>query len=82
MPDIGVDNAIWEEKGLCAYQWLDSLWTKSYEPWADVVSCGRGLPLFHYLIFGGDSVIQVVTSVEATVETIAEETTLHIEYKV
>ncbi len=43
----------------CAYIYVDSPWLKSYEPCHDPFSDGK---FSHYMIFGGDNNIEVITS--------------------
>jgi hypothetical protein len=64
-----------EDPKLCAYQCLDSPWLNAY----------AGLqrqpgPLNHYLIFGGDNNIEVVSYNVPTIETITEARMLQLDY--
>ncbi len=57
-PERDYDSATIEEINLSAYQLLDSSWVKSYE--LGNIG-GRFEKFFHYLIFGGDNNIEVIT---------------------
>jgi len=48
-----------EAEKLCAYQYIDSPWLKSYEPCQDPLGEGK---FSHYMIFGGDNNVEVITS--------------------
>ena len=52
---------MFDEKDLSAYEYLDSSWIKSYESGIDVLP-GVG-SLRHYLIFGGDNNVEVISPV-------------------
>jgi hypothetical protein len=68
------------EEKLCAYQFLDSPWLKSYEPHRFFVRADE-VTFSHYLIFGGDNNVEVITPDEPTIETISQKATLKIEYE-
>jgi hypothetical protein len=80
-PERDFDLIMFEVAGLSAYQYLDSPWLQSYARGSDTVT--RLLrPLSHYLIFGADNNVDVITSAVPTVEVIQEKTTLLFEYEV
>ncbi len=64
---------------LSAYQLLDSSWVKSYE--LGNIG-GRFEKFFHYLIFGGDNNIEVITPNIPSIEIIEKKVILKIEYEV
>ena len=47
-----------EAEGLCAYEYIDSPWLKAYEGCRDPLSEGK---FSHYMIFGGDNNVEVIT---------------------
>ena len=69
-----------DENKICAYEFLDSPWLRSYEPQRYVVRANE-VTFSHYLIFGGDNNVEVITPDEPTIETISQKATLKIEYE-
>ncbi len=53
-----IDETIKNDKSVCAFQWLESPWLKSYEGCHDPYSEGK---FSHYLIYGGDNNVEVIT---------------------
>jgi hypothetical protein len=53
-----IDETIKNDKSICAFQWIDSPWLQSYEGCYDPFSEGK---FSHYLIYGGDNNIEVIT---------------------
>jgi hypothetical protein len=81
-PERDFASATIDENKLCAYQYLDSPWLESYDPWIEHISFpNEKLPSFHYLIFGGDNNIEVITTNNPTIEVIEEKTMVKIEYE-
>jgi hypothetical protein len=68
------------EENSCAYEWIDSSWLKSYEHGEHFIASGKPKPFYHYLIFGGDNNIEVITPNKPEIETISEKTVLKINY--
>ena len=56
----------------CAWKWIDSPWVTSYEGCGEFDSNNSPRPLFHYLIFGGDYNVEVISKAEPVVEKINE----------
>ena len=73
-PKRDFDLSMLEEKDLSAYEYLDSPWIKSYESGIDVLP-GVG-PLRHYLIFGGDNNVEVISRIVPTFEMVQGKTLL------
>jgi len=71
-PPRDFDMSMLEEKDLSAYEYLDSSWVKSYEGGIDVLP-GIG-PLRHYLIFGGDNNVEVISRNVPTVAMLKSKT--------
>lgn len=72
-----------EEKNLCAYQYLDSPWLKSYKPWIEHFNFHNDpVEANHYLIFGGDNNIEIITTNEPTIEIIKEKIIVKLEYDI
>lgn len=55
---------------LSAYQWIDSPWLKSYEAQIHFIPAGHLGYFSHYLIFGGDNNIEVITPYKPSIEVI------------
>ena len=81
-PDRDFDSAEIEDKNLCAYEYIDSAWLKSYDGWRPIYFGNETDLFYHYLIFGGDNNIEVVAPNIPTIETIEEKTILKIEREV
>src|SRR5215203_4504841 len=79
-PAMDFASATREEANLCAYEFLDSPWLKSYQPHRFFVRANE-VTFSHYLIFGGDNNIEVITPDQPTIETISQKETLKIEYE-
>lgn len=74
-----LDEAITGENFICAFQWFESPWLKSYEPCHDP----EGLGLFsHYLLFGGDNNVQVITKNTPEIRTIRESERVTFEWAI
>jgi hypothetical protein len=82
-PERDFTSAMFEEENLCAYQYLDSPWLKSCEAWVQHYHFPNESVLsYHYLIFGGDNNIEVITTNIPTIEVVEEKTTLKMECEV
>ena len=79
-PQRDFDLSMFEEKNLSAYEYIDSPWLKSYENGIDVLP-GIGC-LRHYLIFGGDSNIEIISRNTPTVKSIEEKCLLKSEREI
>ena len=79
-PERDFDLTMFEERNLSAYQYLDSPWLKSYEGGRHFIAGGR--PFYHYLIFGGDNDVEVITPNIPAIEIIERKGILLIEYEV
>jgi hypothetical protein len=73
-----IDGEIKERN--CALQWIDSPWLKAYETGEHFAVAGKPTPFYHYLIFGGDNNIEVITPNKPEIEMIKEKTILKINY--
>lgn len=71
------EETITKGKFICALQWLDSPWLKSYEGCHDPYSTGK---FSYYLIFGGDNNVEVITKNTPTIRLIEYKETLKMEY--
>jgi hypothetical protein len=81
-PERDFDYTKFEEKNLCAYQYLDSPWLESYENGTNFIAGGHPGPFYHYLIFGGDNNVEVITPNVPSIEIVAKRGVLLIEYEV
>jgi hypothetical protein len=71
-----------EDENLCAYLFPNSPWLVSYDQWRYFFSAEPIDEFFHYLIFGGDNNIEVITPNVPTIRTIEQSEVLRIEYKI
>ncbi|HEX8246910.1 MAG TPA: hypothetical protein VF599_01905 [Pyrinomonadaceae bacterium] len=77
-PERDFAAAAIEDKNLCAYEYIDSTWLKSYDGWRPIYFGNETGSFYHYLIFGGNNNIEVITPNRPTIETIEEKTILQI----
>jgi hypothetical protein len=67
----------WME-GVRAYQWIDSPWLDGYRGCHEI----RGKKLFHYVIFGDDNLIEVISVGEAKIEKVDEKRFIEVKHEV
>jgi len=70
------------EGKVCAFIWEDSPWLSSYEQGVHFVEEGNPVPLFHYLIFGGDNNVEIITASKPTVSVVNEKTLIAVHYQI
>ena len=71
------DKNITKDKSVCAFQWLNSPWLKSYEGCHDPESTVK---FSHYLVFGGDNNVEVITKHIPTIKKIEEPESIKFEF--
>jgi hypothetical protein len=71
-----------EDKNICAYLFPNSPWLESYDPWRYFFSEAPHEQFFHYLIFGGDNNIEVITPNVPTIRKIDQKEVVKIEYNI
>src|SRR2546423_1150155 len=81
-PPRDFDSTMFDEKNLSAYQYLESPWLKAYENGQHFVGGGSPGPFYHYVIFGADNNVEVITPNIPTVDRIEAKGVLLIEYEV
>ena len=81
-PERDFASATVEESRLCAYEFLDSSWLETYAAWSPFYFGNETDSFYHYLIFGGDNNIEVITPNRPTIEAVEEKIILHIQYEV
>jgi hypothetical protein len=67
------------EASVCAYLWIDSPWLRDNRSAADLFKLKD---LKHYLVFGGDSIVELVASGEPKIEQIDKRTVFETPYEV
>ena len=67
------------EPKCCAYLWTDSPWMESYRKGVDVF---EWKDLQHYLVFGGDFIVELVASGQPKVERLDERRVIDTRYKI
>jgi len=83
-PDHGFKDAKIAEERLCAYRFIDSPWLECYERgeyFLFNLDGGTKETLSHYVIFGGDDILQVVTKNEPVITIVNEPTVRTIEFR-
>lgn len=77
-----IDKAKLIDKNACAYIWENSPSIISYTSGLPFIVGGKAKKLFHYVIFGGDNIIEVVTPNKPVIEKINSQETITIKYRV
>lgn len=76
-PEIHTFPAEVEGSWKCACEWVDSPWAESY---AVMWNVGKADPLRHYLIFGGDNNLEILTHTIPSFETVEQPRTVAASY--
>jgi hypothetical protein len=69
------------ESGLCAYRWITSPWLQHYRVLEDIQFNKSG-KLHHYILLGGDSIVELIALGEPTVERVDTKTIIEMKYEV
>ena len=81
-PERDFASAEFVEEKVCAYEYLDSPWLKSYSGWLPIYFGNETDSFYHYLIFGGDNNIEVITPNRPKIEVIEEKTILQMQREI
>lgn len=81
-PDRGYEKIEKEPKGLSAYKWLNSPNIKAYKEGSGFLASDDNAAMNHYVIFGGDNIVEIVTFNEYTIEKINSSKLIPITLKV
>jgi hypothetical protein len=73
-----IDETIKNDKSICAFQWLESPWLKSYEVCHDPFSEGK---FSHYLIYGGDNNVEIITQNAPEIRKVEQNEVLAFEFE-
>lgn len=65
-------------KGVQAYQWIDSPWLDGYRGCHEI----HGKKLYHYVIFGDDNLVEVISVGEAKIEKVNEKRFIDAKHEV
>jgi hypothetical protein len=76
-----IPSAHLEDDFGCARLCLDSPWLKEYERWGDYFEDFMGGPLRHYLLIGGDSVVELLATGTPSISTIDGPTLFQTTYE-
>jgi hypothetical protein len=68
-----------EKNWLRAYLWIGSPWLRSSQGWGDILG---GKEFHHYLIFGDDSVIEVISPGKARIERVDAKRFIEVKHEV
>lgn len=71
-PERGYETLLGEVKGNSACKWLESPSINSYQALSDVVN------LNHFILLGGDNILEVVTKNEPEITKVLKSTTINI----
>ena len=75
--DRGYASLIRSEHDLCAYRWITSPWLQRYSTFNH-----SDEKLSHYLLLGGDSIVEVIALGEAEVEQVDKKTLIEMKHEV
>jgi hypothetical protein len=67
------------ERSVCAYLWTDSPWLRASSGVADLLELSD---LHHYLVFGGDSIVELIASGQPKVERLDSPRVIESRYEV
>lgn len=81
-PERDFSAADIEEINICAYEYLDSPWLKSYSGWMYIYFGNETDKFYHYLIFGGDNNIEVITPNQPEINIVEKRTILSIKREI
>lgn len=81
-PEREYSRAKIEERNLCAYRWINSPWLEAYKMGVHFIAGGHSGDFFHYLIFGGDFIVEVITTGEPLIERVDEKLSFVIHYEI
>ena len=77
--DLGYRALSGIEPNCCAYLWTDSPWTGSYRKGADVF---EWKDLQHYLVFGGDSIVELIASGQPKLERLDARRVIDVKHEI
>jgi hypothetical protein len=80
--DRGYGGLVRSEYDLSAYRWITSQWLQHYRVLEDIYFNKSPEKLHHYLLFGGDSVVEVIALGEPQVERVDQKMTIEVKYEV
>jgi hypothetical protein len=80
--DRGYESLTRSHSNLCAYRWVSSPWLKQYRVLEDIIFNKSPDKLHHYLILGGDTIVEVIALGEAAVEKINSKRVIEVTLEV
>jgi hypothetical protein len=80
--DRGFRNLIRSEFELCAYHWITSPWLKEYRVLEDILFTKSSEKLHHYILLGGDSIVEVIALGEPQVERVDKKMFIDVKHEV
>ena len=81
-PSLGIEDLTFEDRKASAQIWPNSPWIESYRQGEGLLFEPGHDPLEHFMFFGGDNIVEVISMVKPKIEEIAEPRTINLEYKV
>ena len=75
------DSLTRSEYDLCAYRWITSPWLKHYRVLEDIMFRKSSEKLHHYILIGGDTIVEVIALSEPLVERIDQKFTIEVKYE-
>lgn len=76
------DSLVRSEYGLYAYRWVTSPWVQHYKVLEDIMFNKSGEKLHHYILLGGDDIVEVVALGEAVVERVDKRMVIEVKHEV
>ena len=76
------DSLIRSEHDLCAYRWITSPWLKHYRVLEDIMFNKSDEKLHHYILLGGDDIVEVIALGEAVVERVDKRMVIEVKHEV
>jgi hypothetical protein len=66
----------------CAFKWINSPWLTAYRRGSDFLRGCQGVELQHFVIYGGDSIVEVVAPGEPAITKIEQRQIISTQYEV
>jgi hypothetical protein len=80
--DRGYKKLNRDEGNLCAYRWINSSWLKEYQKGIDILRKKNTGELEHYVVFGGDSNVELIAFGHPKIERIDTKTFLETKQEI
>ena len=81
-PSLGIEDLSFEDRSASAQIWPNSPWIESYREGEGILFDPGNDTLQHFLVFGGDNIVEVVSMVIPKIEEVESPRKINLKYKV